>query len=698
MTETLAQLSSPSWSDDAKVVTGKHRDKMLSTELPDPTFGDQIWNFDALVYRTNAAKFEFNFGQLFPNPVWNLTARELAMQRLNAPVQPVQRHRRATPTSAQTIVRALYDLKALSEFMGLNGVERLADVDQEFLDAYARHLQYDEEADPHRCSVKVGVVYWLYEARSYLSQDRIEFLPWGGKSAFSVFNVKNPTENKTPRIPEDVMDPLLRWSIKYIHGFSDDIIALNLINEFSYTRRKDNYGCANEAVLNDKVARALSYFKRIQEELRTRRSAGRSPNDFYPRMLSTTSAKVRDPAEAEGIDLLRVASSLPRLVEGFEKPWRPPLEDRNDLLLECRNLVAACYVVSAYLSGMRDSEVQAMTSRPVHVLHDESGQLVRIYAVSKQFKGRQSEGFERTWVVLEPVAKAIEIMEELGLIERAEAATENIFVAPHFTRSGRSANLRGRIVDYINHFIEHINGVLVPWHESPPEDRIEIEEFQPIKTRMFRRTIAWYIANRPFGIVAGMLQYGHASTQMFEGYAGSSASGFRQEVEKERAVARLADIVEMYTDHNAGNKPAGPMAEALTAEFEYIRETIQDFPGVVAVEPGRRAKMVRDLSTNYYPGQLADCFYEPSRAKCLEKTGNFLHDEPIRGLCDPNCENACWRPKHLPMWNASVADIDLLLEQNNRLSPIQRDILRAKKAEYGAIAAAIREAGADGAA
>ncbi|MEZ5874829.1 MAG: hypothetical protein R3D30_08335 [Hyphomicrobiales bacterium] len=40
---------------------------------------------------------------------------------------------------------------------------------------------------------------------------------------------------------------------------------------------------------------------------------------------------------------------------------------------------------------------------------------------------------------------------------------------------------------------------------------------------------AWYIANRPFGSVAGKIQYKHASLAMFEGYAGASRSGFRSE-------------------------------------------------------------------------------------------------------------------------------------------------------------------------
>jgi hypothetical protein len=76
-----------------------------------------------------------------------------------------------------------------------------------------------------------------------------------------------------------------------------------------------------------------------------------------------------------------------------------------------------------------------------------------------------------------------------------------------------------------------------------------------ITTRQFRRTIAWHIANRPFGTIAGMIQYKHASVAAFEGYAGSSISGFRAEVEAQRALGQLDDILAYFDEHRAGESP-----------------------------------------------------------------------------------------------------------------------------------------------
>jgi hypothetical protein len=72
-----------------------------------------------------------------------------------------------------------------------------------------------------------------------------------------------------------------------------------------------------------------------------------------------------------------------------------------------------------------------------------------------------------------------------------------------------------------------------------------------ITTRQFRRTIAWHIANRPFGTIAGMIQYKHASVAAFEGYAGTSASGFRAEVEAQRRLGQQGDLLDYFDRRRA---------------------------------------------------------------------------------------------------------------------------------------------------
>jgi hypothetical protein len=105
-----------------------------------------------------------------------------------------------------------------------------------------------------------------------------------------------------------------------------------------------------------------------------------------------------------------------------------------------------------------------------------------------------------------------------------------------------------------------------------------------------RRTLAWFIARQPGGSIAGAIQYRHLSVQMFEGYAGTSDSGFRAEVESEQALARGEHLLAMVDAHEhtlAG--PAATEAERRLAEFdEHARLDNQArFAGTVLTDPRR---------------------------------------------------------------------------------------------------------------
>jgi hypothetical protein len=66
-------------------------------------------------------------------------------------------------------------------------------------------------------------------------------------------------------------------------------------------------------------------------------------------------------------------------------------------------------------------------------------------------------------------------------------------------------------------FVEWVNG-FCDAHGLP--DRIPLVNKQcwRLTTGQFRRTLAWFIARRPGGVIAGAIQYRHQRVQMFEGY------------------------------------------------------------------------------------------------------------------------------------------------------------------------------------
>ncbi|MFD6532114.1 hypothetical protein [Streptomyces sp. NPDC060184] len=176
-----------------------------------------------------------------------------------------------------------------------------------------------------------------------------------------------------------------------------------------------------------------------------------------------------------------------------------------------------------------------------------------------------------------------------------------------------------------------------------------------LTTRQFRRTLAWFIARRPGGTIAGALQYRHQCIQMFEGYAGTSDSGFRDEVEAEEALARGQHLAAMSTDRDrpALTGPAGAEAEARLAEF--ARHTV--FDGQVVTDEARLRRILARHDPHLYPGTFLTCVYNPDRALCRTPSGPA--ETPVMADCRPlACRNAALTPTNRSALTDHLASLD----------------------------------------
>ena len=228
--------------------------------------------------------------------------------------------------------------------------------------------------------------------------------------------------------------------------------------------------------------------------------------------------------------------------EGWRIPWRTAM-GVGDMKLEAGNLVSAAYIVCAYLSGMRDSEVQDLRRGCLEKVADQYG-VIR-YRVHSLERKRRLEPKARAWVVIEPVARAIEVLERLTA--PFAGIDDHLFMVLH--KGVEHRTLKQNVCSRLRAFALHCNAVLAPRLDHGAGDggrrsnTAASRRLGPIPdgpdgpwhltTRQLRKMVAGFIANRPFGLVSGFMQYGHASLQMFEGCAGSKESGFRDEVAAE---------------------------------------------------------------------------------------------------------------------------------------------------------------------
>ncbi len=694
----LAQPSLPSavYSDDEPVLAGVAiRDDADRAQLP--RFGDDHWDLSAAIFRVNArySNYRLNFARI-ADPATRRLAKEYVIARLRIHVPGYR-----APCGATSAIRLLRYLQHFAAFLRTQiGAVDLGRVDQAQLDAYLVHARVGGRRTPHEAVKYVEVPIDLHHLAPWLTGGGIGFLPWRGRAAHCVAGrPPAPAENATPRIPEPVIGAMLRWALKYVEVYAPDILAARAELDALEAR------CARLMARDARAGRAVAknYRARVAKWLDVRRAMGRgvpiwerAPNAAR-RIDPQTGAELppynlhlmRLYAGAPESGRVRQSEPTARLIEqlvaefgtevgGLDTPisidpdtglpWRERF-DSLSLAREERMLQGACYLVCAYLTGMRDSEVQAMQPGCVSPVRSADGLVERYRVRSTVYKRHGPRGVTADWITIEPVARAVEVMEALSARNRKEKGLSSLWVtlkdwpwsADHLGMGATTT---------LNLFRD---GLDARSEGEPAIPRIGDEPWR-FTTRQLRRTVAWYIANRPFGTIAGKIQYKHASVAMFEGYAGSSQADFRLAVERERALGQLDDIVAHYEAFLRQEGPAGPGAVRLRREFARVQDELGDLPGRI-MERKRLRTMLAHLGRTLHVGFLNDCLFDAATALCLAGSTDSEQTAPALSRCSPDrCPNACLTARHREPWLASIAEGEGLLA-DRRLSPLQREAI-----------------------
>ena len=703
---SLAQPAAPGlrsehFADDAPVlrgrmlanagVTARRVARDWDGDRP-PVFGDDVWQLGWAESRRNVppATLVVDFRRI-PDPLRRLTAKEFLYARMNERVTGIKRN-----LPLQVARQELNFLLAFFAYLDReHGGMPLRAVTQEVLDAYRVWCGQGRNGDgspirPPAVASCIGVAIRLAQCGGFLTHDRLEVTPWRGRTAYVVAGVVEPTENATRRIPEPVLAALVRWALFYVEIASADILAATAeiadmerrrLLEGDPLQKLERWLSARRA-----SGRGLPALEDGDGGLQLNRALLARMAGFrhFKSLNSGASRQMVETAVAElGLELGGLDAGI-SLDPATGRPWREPFTP-GELVRERRMLQAACYVLCAYLSGMRDSEVQELRRGCHQVSRSVDGVIERHKLRGRTFKGEGPQGREATWVVIEPVGRAIQVLERLQ-------GHDHLFTAPGTwtyptPRAGApGARLGPSVVRQLNDFRDHVNatqsreGVLaIPTHEG---------QAWHFATAQFRRTLAWHIANQPFGTVAGTLQYQHVSVATFEGYVGQSESGFRREVESERRLAALDDLVEDYWDYVAGMASTGAGASKRNALFAHAKAAL-DGEGAV-LDDGRLRAMLKSSARTLYPGVLNDCFFDRDAALCLRASGRG-GNEPLAPLCQPDrCGNSVITAGHVPHWEAAAGEVRVHLARKN-LTQNQRAALRGKLDEMEAAIRPVRQ-------
>jgi hypothetical protein len=405
-------------------------------------YGDARWDLGPAVFRENATSSAVTVDfESIGDPIIAEAVREYLYARLNIDL-PGCKARALAVTVSSLFYRALRFFNFVKIRHDVCDFER---IDQALLDRYAKALQNGRR--PVIVMQLLGVVFDLYAFRQHLPTAALRFEPWPGRTLARVAGYRCIVEeNRTPRIPENIITPLLAWSLKYVTVFAPDILAAR--SELTQLEERRAILAAEDAMnpRNERCARRRACVIAYLDE---RRRQGRGVPVWAVRI--SKSRRVPPDAVAAppvnwqllhqkaGLDaniqrsyrfkytdipdlVIAAVNEIGVEVGGMDtpisldpdtgQPWRPRFDARA-LRLEERLLQAACYIVCAYLTSMRDCEVQAMRTGCLSITRSEDGVIERHSVRSVVYKGKAAQGEPAEWITIPPVATAISVLELL---------------------------------------------------------------------------------------------------------------------------------------------------------------------------------------------------------------------------------------------------------------------------------------------
>ena len=182
-----------------------------------PRFADDVWDVTAFVpWTTQGSRIDF---AAITDPGQRRTAKEFLHSRINRAV-PVG-GTTAKPMKITNLLGEFREVRAILADLAAAGAPRLADVTPALL---AGVLSGWRTTSAVAAAGKAGVVRHMAAHGPFLT-DKLTFMPWLGRTANQVAGRIPPQENTTPRIPEDVIAPLLKAAVFYVQTAAGDLLA-----------------------------------------------------------------------------------------------------------------------------------------------------------------------------------------------------------------------------------------------------------------------------------------------------------------------------------------------------------------------------------------------------------------------------------------------------------------------------------------
>jgi integrase len=613
-----------------------------------PMFGADKWSLAAALPDRRTADQSLNWAR-YPAPLRQACKLyTFALVNIVTDAPRLANARSDTP-GIKTLVADLGYLYPFVVWLHDHGVTSFPEASKEELDRYYHHVSDMPGVSTSWKRKALVAVQRLHAYRERLPEfARLPAGPlWGGASAAEL--AQHPPvkrrENSTARIHPDVMEVLLSAALTVVDTVAADLVP---VARRMITLRTLAHGLALEAgsrppvqgadrnrFLHRHLDRMLAALAAAGGALPRRRvgeqvvldDIGFAAAGWFEREYVRHNMTARQTIEASGLaleaDLLRVA----RFTSINSRPWREDPVDADTLPDLVRHVTTACFLVIAYLSGVRTGEALNLTRGCVS--RDDTLGMIFLSGQQMKASGDRRERSLRTvpWVVTEQTAQAVATLEAISP-GRMLFPGGKLFTQDWMTRADEASRRAGVVSRDIGEFITWFNAEIAPVIDHPV---IDDDPNGKIIAPRLRRTLAWHIVRRPGGTIAGATQYGHVHTQLIQGYAGRADAGFLDEITFEEFLLRAETLLDDHERLQGGDHVSGPSAEVYSQRLA----DSQRFAGLTVTTHTQANQALANPALQIYHGALLTCVYRPETAACRDQ------DDAGNGPAWPRCRLLC---------------------------------------------------------
>ena len=640
------------------VVAGIHVDpdtavllnRTLYIESAQCRFGDPVWDLSAAIEDRHSAGQAVHWDG-FPTPFRHACKLYLfALLNLIDDAPRLDGARSLHP-HIKTILGELVPLRRFTNWLADVGVTSFDQVSAEHLDEYLRQVTEASGVSAGSKRDALQAIKRLHLYRDSLpAQCRLPAGPlWGGASARGLAGYESSwgKPNTTPRIHPDVMEPLLSAALvvtrtvaadllpaarnllamRYLaHQIAPDIrrVPTRTVSVFETT--KAHLDCLLDALgRNGASLPGIRTGDQASVDLEGLAVGGWLNYTELTRMKETSWLLAKHGLSIE-VDLLR-----PNTFSAIgTHRWRHDPVAVGELVALLRHVTTACFLVIAYLSGVRTGE--ALNLRRGCISRDSKLSLTLMSGQQLKADDRRRDRSPATipWVVTDETAHAIAVLEQITV-------SDLLFPAFHMCSQERflfgatRTRTPGSINTDITRFIGWFNRDIAPAVSHP---HIGADPYGTIQVPRLRRTLAWHIVRRPGGTIAGATQYGHLHTQMIHGYAGSADSGFLDDITFEQFLHRAEIIHDDAQRLEVGEHVSGPAAYEYRARIARARS----FAGLTVTTTSQINNALANPDVQIHHGAVVTCVFRRATAACLQP--NDSSTEPSLDRCRLGCVNA----------------------------------------------------------